>query len=135
MSVLAFKSVVEALVAALTSDPALAGWTITDRPARPDGLPHLRIGPASQDPWTTNASHGAALAITLDLTTRTGSFTGVEAASDAIARLLEGPPLILAGGTSVLQRVSRARFAHDAALDLERATLTARFLIDLGDRA
>ncbi len=122
---------VRALVAALKADPALNGFTITDRPARPSALPHLRVGPVSEEPWSTNTSSGAQVSISLALTSRTGSFKTLSDAANSIAALLE-TPLSLTGATSVVQRLTTTRFAHEPNGNLERASLTLELLIDLG---
>ncbi|MEQ8656181.1 MAG: DUF3168 domain-containing protein [Hyphomicrobiales bacterium] len=123
---------VHALVAALNDEPALAAFTLSDRPARPRNLPHIRVGPVSEEPWSTNASNGAQVSISLALTSRTGSFATLSEATDAIAVMLE-TPLTITGATSVVQRVVSTRFAHEPNHNLERADLSIELLIDLGD--
>ena len=125
-------SAVKALAAVLASAPALAAFTITDRPANPGALPHIRIGPLEEKPWATGSSLGAELAITLHLTSRSGSFAQLRHAADAVSAAME-TPLSFAGGASVVQRVDGARFFHEPAHDLERASLSLVLLIDLGD--
>ncbi len=123
---------VRALVTALKDDPALAAFTITDRPARPRNLPHIRVGPVREEPWSTNTSSGAQVSISLTLTNRSGSFAAFSEAMDAIAALLE-TPLTITGATSVVQRLASTRFAHEPNHNLERADLSIELLIDLGD--
>lgn len=123
---------VRGLVAALKADPALAAFTISDRPARPRNLPHIRVGPVSEEPWSTNASHGAQTSISLALTSRTGSFATLSEAADAIAVMLE-TPLTITGATSVVQRLASTRFAHEPNHNLERVDLTIELLVDRGD--
>jgi hypothetical protein len=132
MTGLATREVIKALVAAFQADPALDAFTITDRPARPSALPHIRVGPVTEEPWSTASSHGAQLSVALALTSRTGSFATLSDAANAIAALLE-TPLSLAGATSVVQRLTTTRFAHEQSGNLERATLAVALLIDLGD--
>ena len=124
----------QALVARLRADPALAIFTITDRPARPDELPHLRIGPLEEKPWDTGSSAGLDLTIALDMTSRTGTFAPLHAAVNAIAAALR-VPLTLAAGASIVQRIERVRLNHEPAQDLESASLSITLLIDLGDAA
>jgi hypothetical protein len=132
MTGLATREAIKALVAALQADPTLAAFAITDRPARPSALPHIRVGPVTEQPWSTASSHGAQLTVSLSLTSRTGSFTTLSDAANAIAALLE-TPLSLAGATSIIQRLTTSRFAHEPSGNLERATLSVTLLIDLGD--
>jgi len=123
---------VRALVTALKDDPALAAFTITDRPARPRSLPHIRVGPVREEPWSTNASNGARATISLTLTNRSGSFAALSEATDAIGVMLK-TPLTIAGATSVVQRLVSSRFGHEPNHNLERADLSIELLIDLGD--
>ncbi|MBO6674924.1 MAG: DUF3168 domain-containing protein [Rhizobiales bacterium] len=132
MTNLATRDAVKALVAALQSDTALGAFTITDRPARPSALPHIRVGPVSEEPWSTGTSNGAKLSVSLALTSRSGSFSLLVDAADAIAALLE-TPLTITAATSVVQRLTTTRFAHEPSGNLERATLSVALLIDLGD--
>ncbi|WP_375570282.1 DUF3168 domain-containing protein [Ahrensia marina] len=123
---------VRALVTALKDDPALAAFTITDRPARPRNLPHIRVGPVREEPWSTNTSSGARATISLALTSRSGSFASLSEATDAIGVMLK-TPLTITGATSVVQRLASTRFAHEPNHNLERADLSIELLIDLGD--
>ncbi|MEM6711471.1 MAG: DUF3168 domain-containing protein [Pseudomonadota bacterium] len=134
MSAHALAPLLSALVSRLKADLALAGWTVTDRPVRPDQLPHIRVGPSDRTPWTTSTSLGAQAQVTLDLSSRTGSQSDVDAATSAITTLVDAGPLPLSEGTVVLQRVTSARSFIDTALGLERATLSIVFLIDYGER-
>jgi hypothetical protein len=123
---------VRALVTALKDDPALTAFTITDRPVRPRDLPHIRVGPVAEEPWSTSTSNGAQVTISLTLTNRSGSFAALSEATDAIAALLE-TPLTITGATSVVQRLANTRFGHEPNHNLERADLSIELLIDLGD--
>jgi hypothetical protein len=123
---------VRALVTALKANPALTVFTISDRPARPRDLPHIRVGPVNEEPWSTNASAGAQISISLALTSRTGSFETLSEAADAIGAMLE-TPLTIIGATSIVQRLASTRFAHEPNHNLERADLSIELLIDLGD--
>lgn len=133
MSVSSLRPVMEALVLALSQINALAAFSITDRPASAQALPQVRVGPVAAEPWSTSSSVGQKLTVTLDLTSRTGSFTVLADAVAAIATRLHGAPLALSAGTCVLQDLTHASLHHEAAHDLERASLTLALLVDCGD--
>ncbi|MFK7793287.1 MAG: DUF3168 domain-containing protein [Devosiaceae bacterium] len=135
MSALGIQALMEALVTALKANSALAAFSITDRPAAPDQLPHIRLGPVAQEPWSTNTSNGARITVQLGLTSRSGSYVALVEASEAITARIEAAPLNITGATSVIQQVTSVRLEHDPAQALERARLTLEFLLDLGERA
>ncbi len=124
--------VVTAFVVALSSQPALATFTLTDRPAKIGSLPSLRLSVERQEPWETSSSLGCSITLSLDLVSQTGSFETLHDAADAVAQALKPPPT-LTSATIVAAQLSKLRFHHTPRHDLERATLGVTLLIDRGD--
>lgn len=132
MSGVGIAALTSAMVEALSSDEALTAFTTTDRPAKPAQLPHIRVGPVSQEPWSTSSSSGAQATLTLGLTSRQGSRKALMDACQSISMFIDGAPLELADASVVLQRTVSTRLEHDAAQDLERALMKLEFLLDFG---
>ncbi len=131
----AVQPLVKALVAALKLCPELAAFSLSDRPVRPSQLPHVRIGPVEQEPWSTSSSAGARLTVTLSLTSKHGGSTAIMEACEGIKTVLDGDFLTLADATIVAQSTQSVRFEHDPSQDLERALMKLHFLVDFGDIA
>jgi hypothetical protein len=130
---LSFAPLMLALAARIESLDAFDGFSITDRPPAPSALPHLRLGPVRQTPWSTASSLGVEINLTLTLTSRNGSFGPVSLACEALAASLLADGLQLSRGIIVTQHLAEARLEHDPAGRLERAIMTLKALVDLGD--
>lgn len=129
----AVSDVVAALLARASALPELQGFTIADRPPGQSQLPALFVETLDTGDWSTASSSGEENTLTLQLATRNGSFAVLRAAIAALTDDLSGAPLALATSTCVLIDVQPARVWFDPGPAVERARLTIRLLIDLGD--
>lgn len=123
-----------AVVAALESDPALAGLIgphgVFDRLVDKAALPYLVLGPMTTFDWSTATEAGTEHVFTLEAWSGAAGKREVQEIAAAVRAVLHDGPLPLASGTLVNLRLERVLTERLAGHRLHRATMRLRAVVE-----